>query len=354
MSSHHIFRKLGLLVTTAVLLTACAETRFVMHTAKRLGETNKSQGDYKVGKPYKVQGVVYTPEEDMSYDETGIASWYGPNFHGKYTANGEIYDQWDVSAAHKTLPMPSIVRVTNLDNGRSLVIRINDRGPYVAGRIIDLSRRAAQLLGVEQTGTAKVRVQIMPNESRVAAERAKGGGTQLAAKDAPINVKGVNSEPVASQTLSDPLEDQRNAKAPAQLYVSPRSAPVQSASVQAAPVQAAPVVQAQQIPQMQFADGPFTQKVATVGEVSRVAVSPTQLYVQAGAFSDAGNAERVKKRLTTIGNVSVTPISVNGRDLFRVRVGPLNSVADADALLMEVVDAGYANARTVVEKTQSN
>jgi rare lipoprotein A len=342
MSSHHILRKIGLLVTTAVLLTACAETRFVMHTAKRLGETNKSQGAYKVGKPYKVQGVEYTPEEDMAYDETGIASWYGPNFHGKYTANGEIYDQWDVSAAHKTLPMPSIVRVTNLDNGRSLVIRINDRGPYVAGRIIDLSRRAAQLLGVEQTGTAKVRVQIMPNESRVAAARAKAGGTQLAAKDTPISIKGVNSEPVASQTLSDPLEDQRNAKAPGQLYVAPQSASV---------------VQAQLIPQLQFADAPVTQsasKIAPVGQISRVAVSPTQLYVQAGAFSDVGNAERVKKHLTTIGNVSVTPISVNGRDLFRVRVGPLSSVADADALLMEVVDAGYASARTVVEKTASN
>ncbi len=112
----------------------------------------------KIGKPYQLFGVTYFPEDDRSYDRTGIASWYGPTFHEKATANGEIYDQDDVTAAHKTLPMPSWVEVTNLDNGRSLVVRINDRGPFVDGRIIDLSRRSAQLLGVDRPGLARVRV----------------------------------------------------------------------------------------------------------------------------------------------------------------------------------------------------
>jgi rare lipoprotein A len=112
----------------------------------------------KVGRPYVVFGVTYYPADDRAYDEKGIASWYGPTFHAKATANGETYNQEDLTAAHKTLPMPSWVEVTNLDNGRSLVVRINDRGPFVDGRIIDLSRRSAELLGVERPGLARVRV----------------------------------------------------------------------------------------------------------------------------------------------------------------------------------------------------
>ncbi|TPE63600.1 septal ring lytic transglycosylase RlpA family protein [Sandaracinobacter neustonicus] len=112
----------------------------------------------KVGKPYQVFGVTYYPADDRGYDKQGIASWYGPTFHEKATANGETYNQDDITAAHKTLPMPSWVEVTNLDNGRVLVVRINDRGPFVDGRIIDLSRKSAQLLGVDGPGLAKVRV----------------------------------------------------------------------------------------------------------------------------------------------------------------------------------------------------
>jgi rare lipoprotein A len=112
----------------------------------------------KIGKPYQVYGVWYTPRDDRDYDARGIASWYGPGFQALSTANGERYEQDDLTAAHKTLPMPSWVEVENLDNGRRLVVRINDRGPFVAGRIIDLSRRSAQLLGVDKTGLAKVRV----------------------------------------------------------------------------------------------------------------------------------------------------------------------------------------------------
>src|SRR4051812_48449135 len=89
---------------------------------------SQSRGRYKVGQPYTIDGVTYVPREDYNYDETGIASWYGPGFHGRYTANGEVYDQSQLTAAHRTLPMPSLVRVTNLDNGKSVVVRINDRG----------------------------------------------------------------------------------------------------------------------------------------------------------------------------------------------------------------------------------
>jgi rare lipoprotein A len=125
----------------------------------------------KIGRPYQVFGVIYYPQDDRGYDRTGIASWYGPTFHEKPTANGEIYNQDDLTAAHKTLPMPSWVEVTNLDNGRRLVVRINDRGPFVEGRIIDLSRRSAEILGVDRPGLARVRVQRVFPEGDWAREK---------------------------------------------------------------------------------------------------------------------------------------------------------------------------------------
>jgi rare lipoprotein A len=112
----------------------------------------------KIGKPYQVAGITYYPTDDRVYREEGIASWYGPGFHAASTANGETYDQDGITAAHRTLPMPSWVEVENLDNGRRLTVRINDRGPFVGGRIIDLSRKSAQLLGVDRAGTARVRL----------------------------------------------------------------------------------------------------------------------------------------------------------------------------------------------------
>jgi rare lipoprotein A len=131
---------------------------------------SKAAQTVKIGKPYQVFGVWYYPADDRDYDETGVASWYGPGFQALDTANGERYDQDDLTAAHKTLPMPSYVEVTNLENGRKLVVRINDRGPFAKGRIIDLSRRSAQLLGVDKAGTAKVRVRrVFPDGKTVVA-----------------------------------------------------------------------------------------------------------------------------------------------------------------------------------------
>jgi rare lipoprotein A len=114
----------------------------------------KGGGVYRVGKPY-------TPQEDINYSEVGMASWYGDDFHGRYTANGEVFDMNSISAAHKTLPLPSYVRVTNLANRRSLVVRVNDRGPYVGDRVIDLSVKSAQLLGFHGNGLAKVKVEYV-------------------------------------------------------------------------------------------------------------------------------------------------------------------------------------------------
>lgn len=118
----------------------------------------KGGGFYKVGRPYSVGGRWYTPRDQPGLDEVGIASWYGDDFHGRKTANGEIYDMNRMSAAHPTLPLPTYAYVTNLDNGRTVLVRVNDRGPYVGNRVIDLSRAAAQALGTKGQGLGRVRV----------------------------------------------------------------------------------------------------------------------------------------------------------------------------------------------------
>jgi len=141
------------------------------HRRFRVGQPN-----YTVA-PYQVNGVWYYPRADYNYDETGTASWYGPGFDGHATSDGEIYDMNQLSAAHKTLPLPSVVAVTNLHNGRELRLRVNDRGPFVGDRVIDVSRRAAQLLGFEMVGTTPVRVRILKQESIQVAEAAMRGET---------------------------------------------------------------------------------------------------------------------------------------------------------------------------------
>ena len=157
-----------LYLASVLILGACA------YGSVDLGDGKYSQasaitgqgGTYKVGNPYKIMGKWYYPKEDYSYSEVGTASWYGKDFHAKKTANGEKYDMNSLTAAHRTLPLPSIVKVTNLENGRSLVLRVNDRGPYAKNRIIDVSKRASQLLGFYTQGTTKVRVEVMEKESK--------------------------------------------------------------------------------------------------------------------------------------------------------------------------------------------
>ncbi|MDR1426112.1 MAG: septal ring lytic transglycosylase RlpA family protein [Rickettsiales bacterium] len=128
--------------------------------------TKGSRGTYKVGAPYTISGKEYYPEENRFYRETGIASWYGEEFHRKKTANGDIFDMNSMTAAHRTLPMPSVVRVVNLENGKSVLLLVNDRGPFAKNRIIDVSKMAAQKLGFLKMGTTHVRVEFMEKETK--------------------------------------------------------------------------------------------------------------------------------------------------------------------------------------------
>jgi rare lipoprotein A len=173
------------------------------------------QGMYKLGQPYQIQGRWYYPNYDPGYDRTGVASWYGEPFHGRPTANGELFDRRVVTAAHPTLPLPSLVRVTNLDNGRELLVRVNDRGPFVGDRVIDLSQEAARRLGFERQGTTPVRVRFV--------------GLADARGNPPRPTFESDRSPVREPSLQAP---QLVAAQPTTQVIAPRAAPCQGQFVQ--------------------------------------------------------------------------------------------------------------------------
>jgi rare lipoprotein A len=284
---------------------------------------DRAAGAYKLGKPYQVGRAWYYPKADYGYDETGIASWYGPGFHGNPTANGETFDQNALTAAHRTLPMPSMVRVTNLDNGRSIKVRINDRGPFKNGRIIDLSRRAADLLGFRRQGTAKVRVEIVEDESRALAAAALTEDTAANAPDAAPRV------PVMVENLAQDVDGR--------LPATRSATPAASQTALAAPRASRP------------ADRPRLLVPAPDGIVTTVPVRSGQIFVQAGSFTQIANANRLRARLIKLGRAQIAQAMVDRRRYFRVRFGPMGSVADADRLLTVLIDNGHNDARVVVE-----
>jgi len=287
------------------LLAACGT-----HKLSQQQGAAPSGPSYKVGEPYEVSGSWYYPKEDYSYDETGIASWYGDAFHGGRTANGEVFNKNELTAAHKTLPLPTLARVTNLDNGRSIVVRINDRGPFSGARLIDVSQRAAQLLGFEGQGTAKVRVQVLADESKAIADAMRRYGserpTQVAAAEQAPPPNNATLAPVERQTLE--------------------------------PVQTTPQIHQQLL------------ETKPVQEAVQVPVTgANQIYVQAGSFTKLDNATRLQQSLSNLGPTKITNAIVNGQQFYRVRVGPIPDVAQADSLLAKVRGAGAPGARTIVD-----
>ena len=275
-----------------------------------------SAGVYKVGQPYQIDNIWYYPREQPDYDETGIASWYGPDFYGKRTANGEIYDGNAITAAHRTLPMPVNVRVTNLQNGKSIIVRVNDRGPYARGRIIDLSKRAAELLDVVQSGTARVRVTYLG--------RANLGPGGTPAQETPPEIAGALPAVRAGRVDTAALGVIPGAAVAPPARVGTLPAPAVQAPAQAAPQDAS-------------------------GQITREAVpAATHLYVQAGAFSNLANARTLLAKLQ--GDLRISALQRNGQTLYRVRTGPLNSVAEADAALSRVTAAGATDAQIVVDQ----
>jgi rare lipoprotein A len=203
-------QRAGLLFALSAL--AACSTMNLPDAPKTIGQPAKAQPHYKIGSPYKIDGHWYVPKVDERYDEKGVASWYGDAFHGKLTANGEIFDKRRLSAAHKTLPLPTLVEVENLENGRRITVRVNDRGPFVDDRVIDLSHAAADELGFTGKGLARVRVRYLGETDVGALAALPGEKSPTPMRVAQHNEKRDDRKTAtrptaAAATAADPLGD---------------------------------------------------------------------------------------------------------------------------------------------------
>lgn len=262
----------------------------------------------RVGPPYEANGRWYTPTPEPGYEMTGQASWYGPTFHGRATASGETFDQEALTAAHPTLPIPSLVQVTNLDNGREIIVRVNDRGPFIGDRLIDLSHGAAQVLGFVEAGQARVHVRYLGPAPRHVLDSAEAADAPPAPRPEALNTEvnayaaGVSDGPVS---LLPPAAEGWRAPAPS-------PAPVYEAALSTPPPAPAPMV------------GGY--------------------FVQVGAFSDLMNAHRVRAAVETAGPVAVDARQTARGELFRVRLGPWTSREEAEAARRSLANLGFPEA----------
>lgn len=268
----------------------------------KAGPLPKGGGRYHVGKPYEVAGVWFTPKEQPGYDKVGVASWYGPQFHRRMTSNGEWFDMNELTAAHATLPLPSYAKVTNLQNGRSVVVRVNDRGPFVDTRVIDMSRRSAEVLGFKPQGMAKVRVQYIG--------------------PAPLNDQGKH--------LAAMNRELRNGTPLNQMMAAADGRSIGESEVAMA--------------DRSFESYPtVTTNIAT----ANAAYETPDYFVQVGSFADPYNAERAREELANSGPVQVQELMGSQGPLYRVRIGPMKNEGQAQLALRQAVDLGHPDARLV-------
>lgn len=324
----------------ATVMAGCSQIQFLAQSAKTLGGSfgTNEYGDYgpryKVGLTYTIKGRSYSPTENYSHVETGIASWYGPNFHGKLTANGGRFDMHKISAAHRTLPIPSVIKVTNLENGRQLKIVVNDRGPYAHDRVIDLSKRSADLLGMRVKGTALVRVEILADESKALKLYMKTGGRQgrlpgLALNSHHTNLSGgANRAKNHNQVRAVPVGGISGGKVSSSksaVKILPKKSvakPAVKSVVKSGVKSQSPTINAR--PKTPVAQGTF---------------------VQAGVFSNQKNALATVKTLKQYGITRMDVLTTDGgRRLYRVRIGPIKSADTAGQILNAVRTLGYPDA----------
>jgi rare lipoprotein A len=331
--------KVALLMAGASALAACASVspRYPSQAQKGSASGAPSAGGQKVGKPYQVGGIWYVPREQPDYDVRGVASWYGDAFHLKATANGEIFDMNQVSAAHTTLPLPSMVEVTNLDNGRKLVVRVNDRGPFVGDRIIDLSREAARQLGMDRAGLANVRVRYVG----AAPLTGRAEGVRVAMAPPTLGPK-----PLATRLTPPPLAP----GADAVMELAGARAAMARAPVEAMPA-AVGTISSEALPPITGAAissaplGPIAAPPPLPAPVLASRVSP--LKVQAGAFSSEINARAAAARLAPAGAAAIEPLERDGFVLYRVMLPAPEDEAAAYALRDRVAEFGFEDARVV-------
>jgi rare lipoprotein A len=270
------------------------------------GRPATPQGIYKLGQPYQIAGRWYHPEFDPAYDRIGVASWYGAEFDGRPTANGEVFDLSQLSAAHPTMPLPSLVRVTNLDNGRQLELRVNDRGPFVGDRIIDLSQAAARELGFEREGTVPVRVQFL---------RLADGARGMPPGPNVATVPPPRTGPTPLVQLAE--HDRSMPPAP-----SARSAPPAQPPTRPQPTGSTPLVQLASVP-----DGICRDR-----------------FIQLAAFAEPARAVRLSGRLRPVAPAPVRVERSKADGFTRVWLGPIGDAGEADQLLGQLREAGYGRA----------
>ncbi len=309
---------------------------------------------HKIGKPYKVNGVWYRPAHDPGYNKVGTASWYGRDFHGRATANGEKYNMNALTAAHTTLPLPSMVEVTNLDNKRRIVVRVNDRGPFASNRIIDLSRASARKLGFEKKGLARVRVRYL-GPAPLPGQR----GNRIYAKAAPT--------PPATVAKTHPITEARNGVTGAVRVVekpplaSPPPAPSPSVSAPSvsppprataiilASAPASPSVQPQVVPPVSDTAEVRQPPEAKPTPAKATPAAVTILYaIRVAALSSLDNIEAVRASLGDVGTLRLSRVERDdGRVFYRVNMGPYSERAEAVKRLEAVREAGYGDARVI-------
>ncbi len=294
--------------------------------------TAGGDGPVKIGDPYTIAGVTYTPADVTDYDDVGYASWYGEELAGRPTANGETFNPGAISAAHKTLPLPSYVEVTALDTGRTILVRVNDRGPMVNDRLIDLSRGAADQLGIAEGGTAAVRVRRTnpPMAERAQLRSGNPVPERIATPDSLLSIlrnklkalpapkaamAAEPAAPIASGTAK-PGDDRFVIEGESAKKPEAKPAPKPAAATKPAPAKPAPA----------------TKPAATAGSYA----------VQVGAFSSEANANTAAKSVG--GSVS------KAGNLWRVRMGPFSSDADAKAALGKAKAKGFRDATVVRDR----
>ena len=322
----------GLFVLAALSLAACATPKYdvgrpmigARNAAPRPSDMVGPNGKPLRGteKPYQINGVWYYPKEDRDYNVVGTGSWYGEQFHNRRTANGEIFDMDIPSAAHKTLPLPSLVEVTNLDNGRRMIVRVNDRGPFVGDRVIDLSKAAAEELGYRRAGVAKVRVKYI-------------GPAPKSVFDAPrqyAQVRAhVRADPPARgfEAIQEP--PQRVQVLPSR--PEPEWAP--SASLSAPPIN--PPDPVKPAP-------PVTTTPPVTTALPATAVAKAGFRIQAAAFASRENAEKAVQQLALAGNARIEPLERPSGTLYRVVVAAGEDESEAWSLRQRVEALGYSGA----------
>ncbi|MBL0318055.1 MAG: septal ring lytic transglycosylase RlpA family protein [Alphaproteobacteria bacterium] len=322
-----------LMLASVVCVTGCEHSTYNV--------MNKS---YKVGQPYQISGKWYYPKEDFYYDQVGTASWYGPGFHGKKTANGEVYDQEGLTAAHATLPLPSVVKVTNLSNGKSAIIRVNDRGPFKDERVIDLSSGSAKVLGIKEKGTQKVRVQFLADDTYQLLQKLGIEHPQLAA----LVTQGKQGFDVAD---ARPLKAQSN-EPPVESDVLKEAEPMTVPQVSGVAEEKLPDLPN---PGSESAEGKQTKVRSEIQpaafKVAEIRGHPQgkagDFYIQIGSFKDQGNALGIVKRLESVALTQMSTAEVNGQVTHRVRIGPIDNQDLANILLKKVAQKGYKEAKII-------